>query len=307
MSFKYINPGYSKFLIQYDKSYMGDIVPTAAQSRTGVAFFNRNSSNTVQLPSTPNEYWASCDFFYSNYLSISFGIGYCYCIISGSVVYCANSRNTEIAKGGDDLEKNTGIRRGKLNKLWVHVKAGAAGENLFEIAINSKRFSKIFTDRSISASSSDFSCSGSSDGSSNVYFSNIIISDEEILPYETIVPLTVGNTVTDMEARSGTYVANAAGQVLYQTVDTSLLAGEYGSDAKVSGIAMIGNPAYEEDEYVTRLTTLTKKNNVVTEHDTLDLTADTDAMILSSFTLGTDTKISDLANMQFGWRAGTLA
>ena len=116
--------------------------------------------------------------------------------------------------------------------------------------------------------------------------------------------LPVSSTVTNMESlASGLYFADTASETILQSVDTSALIQEYGSDTNVTGIALIGNPAYQVDDVIGNITSLSKQNDVVTDIEKISLLTDTDAMILSCFTMPTDTTIANLANMQFGWRA----
>ena len=82
-------------------------------------------------------------------------------------------------------------------------------------------------------------------GSANVYFANVIFSDTKISLKEQAVALPTSETVTDMTAdENGIYIANAANQTLLQSVDLSSLIENYGASSAVTGIALVGNPAY---------------------------------------------------------------
>lgn len=329
MSFKYINPGYSKLLnLKNYPDYLIDVTPTAAQSRTGVAFksYAYNSSSffnglcTLKGLSTNlgGEFWIKCDFYFDASKPHSIEIGayngprirlYLPTDSSRSInlYYQGTYRITPF---GTDLSKQvfferSNLRENAVNSIWLNVKCGDADTGYINYAINGRKFS--FTEDRVFAYSSSQPCIvqdsyGSTANDISTIFSNIIVSDEYISPYERIVPLTVSSTITDMTLDSETYVADTASQTLLQSVSTTALEEEYGSDAKVTGVALIGNPAYEVDDIIGSLTSITKQNGTVTDHENITLLTDSDAMILSSFAMPTDTTVADLADIQFGWR-----
>ena len=134
--------------------------------------------------------------------------------------------------------------------------------------------------------------------------SNIIVRDEAVGKItETIVRLPVSTTDTDMAESNGLYTAGAVGESILQTPDVDDLAQNYGASSVVTGILVVGNPAYKTGDGLTTLTGIDKTNNVVTEHNTITLGDDaTDA--ISNNWAPTNMTLNDLANHQFGWKAG---
>lgn len=320
MSFKYINPGYSKLLERHNSSttYPTQILDTQ-YSKTGAAWLNGDRYVKFPIPSSDNsELWAKYDvligsntpdsIYFGNYNSGGSYDTFLYIDFYNDAIKYYYNRTYNLVTSWS-LPSDVGLRTNALNTIWIHFKLSTNSEGFFETKINNvllPKHSNISTGAlSTITSLNNFVVFASGVSSSKkVYFSNIIISDEEISPNERVVLLPVSSTVTDMESlTSGLYVADTASETLLQSVNTASLIQEYGSDSKITGIALIGNPAYEVDDVIGSLTSLSKKNNTVTEHDTLALSVDTDAMILSSFSMPTDTTVADLSNIQFGWRA----
>lgn len=326
MSFKYINPGYAEFI---SDKYSSDVTVTSSQSRTGKAFICPRTGSlyandivnelTAIIPTTSgSEFWAKAEFYLpstnARTASILFKQNY------GSGVQIAlSSRYWSLYTGGtytnfsyqdyDELFNSIPLKIDDINTIWLHVLLSSdSSVGYVECKINSKYWGKYFgntMENTMPTSSSAYLYKyfviGA--GSSNICFSNFIISDEEISPYERVLPLAVSNTFTDMASDTGLFVATNASETLLQSVTTNSLVNEYGSDAQVTGIALIGNPAYEVDDVIGSLTAISKHNGTVTEHNKITLLTDSDAMIVSSFTLPTDTTVADLADYQFGWRS----
>lgn len=331
MSFKYINPGYSE-LFDYATSDVGSISPASNQSRTGIAFFWYNPGTIddsraklfFNLPTTDGEeFWAKADVFLPTFSSSAHfyfkqnqGGGF-RIEVGGSTFsiyyFLTSDRATAVVKNAPIATiSEYGLRLNALNTLWLHVFLGDSNSGYLEFKINNHYFGKYYGDTRPSGfvSSSQYlykalilSNSNNTNYARQAPFSSIIISDEYISPYERIVPLTVSNTVTDMIiSETGVYVADTANQTLLQSVSTTALEEEYGSDVKVTGVALIGNPAYEVDDIIGSLTSITKQNGTVADHENITLLTDSDAMIMSSFAMPSDTTVADLANIQFGWR-----
>lgn len=70
------------------------------------------------------------------------------------------------------------------------------------------------------------------------------------------------------------------------------------------GVAMIGNPAYRTAEGLSSFTSISKKNNTITEYGAVNIPTDTDSVVAHSFNVASDTTIADLQNMQLGLRVG---
>ena len=101
----------------------------------------------------------------------------------------------------------------------------------------------------------------------------------------------------------GIYIADAADQILLQTPNVADLITAYGANSSITGIAVVGNPAYKTGEGITTLTGLSKASNVITEHGACALSNDSLSSVIDGWSLN-NTTIADLANMQFGWKVG---
>lgn len=319
MSFRYVNPGYAELLGNENADYKAN-VNAAGKSKTGYAF-TCSRFNFFKVPSTleNDEIWLKCNFYLPNRSAISFYFGNGYGTSNlrngvnfsggsgGLSLYIYNdgssSKLASVSSSRTDLTENTGARLNAINSIWLHIKFGEAGTGFLELQINNKKFDKI-QDIKFSLNYKTF---GVMEASTNnpFYFSNIIVSDEYVDPYEEIIPLPIASTETDMtfDSDTGIYTANAANQTLMSAVNADYLANEYGSDSAVTGIALIGNPAYKTASGLTSLTAQSKENNVVSDIETISLDDDTSAMILASQKISNKT-IADLQNVQFGWKAG---
>ena len=140
----------------------------------------------------------------------------------------------------------------------------------------------------------------------DIIFSNIIFSDEEIsLKERTTKAFPISSTATDMTTgENGIYIADAANQTLLQTIDVSTLIENYGASSAVTGIAVVGNPAYKTATGLASMIGITKSGDAsIVEHGSCDLSDDTEAVISAGWATDNLT-IADLQNMQFGWKAG---
>ena len=309
MSFRYINPGYSRLTTyNYYSSYCDDVIDST-KSRTGAAYYNtsyeRNAYQFSALPAN-GEYWVKFDFYYTgtSYLyareTTSYYSGLQIEINSSTSAtikyYSRGSYYTLISNADTPL---TGLKMNNVNTIWLHIKWGDAGIGFLEFQINNLRFAKIQDKTFYKPSSFIF---GISYNSTSGYFSSVIISDEEINPYEKVVALPVANTSTDMSPRDeGGYIASDTSQTLLQSVDTTALIERYGSDAQDTSVALVGRPAYEAAEILGKLTSISKRGDTITEYETIQLSNNTSAAIVSGISM--ETTLADLPNVQFGWKA----
>ena len=133
--------------------------------------------------------------------------------------------------------------------------------------------------------------------------SNIILSDSPVDMRERITPVPLGTPVTDMvDLGDGSYMAESAGQQILQTVDVSSLISAYGGASPVTGIAVAGNPAYRTAEGLTSLISISKSNDVQTEHGSKVLRTNPTAGALHCHTV--NMTIAEMVGMQLGWKAG---
>lgn len=300
MSFRYINPGYSALINSLAN-------PTEATdttlTQTGVGYYCCSSSYGITLPdvnSNTTDLWIK---FYAYLPSDGSEIRVLLPGVSAGLYVSAGSGGHTIGyyRGSSLYHSFTGkeIISGAINPIWVHFAYG----NLIEAKINDLNYSynqymvtyESFYPKDVRIYSN----------SANVVFSGIIISDEELSPKEQIVFLPVSATETAMTSDgNGLYTANATGQTLLQNVTVNSLISEFGSDSKVTGIALVGNPAYRTGTVLSSFTAITKQNNIITEHGAISLSDNTDTVIWNAFSTASDTTIADFQNIQLGWRAG---
>lgn len=208
--------------------------------------------------------------------------------------------------GGMITRLNNVLKGNSLNTIHFHIHRGEDAASSFgEITINGTTTYKQFTSDNYRYNFSDEKAFFIHfPTNSGTYISELIISNDIISPKEKIIALPTSATATDMTAeQDGIYIADAANQSLLQSPDVAALIESYGADSTVTGVAVVGNPAYRTGTGITTLTSLSKANNVITEHNCLALSDDTIATIQDGWTISNAT-IADLANMQFGWRAG---
>ena len=313
MAFRYINPGYVSLLA--DTCSSATEVTGTAYSKTGVGFSHTKNESTISLPKvTANSeifirfdayipvnvynFYVIVPFFmnqYGSYTTVYFNFNG-----SGTLAIYAptSSTSTILAENVRNV-----LKIGKINSCLIRLKCGNAGESVCEVTVNGEKFSSNTT--AITYSSSNAKVAYLYSTSANAIFSNVIISDSEISPKEQIIALSPVTTLTDMAASaSGIYVADAANQFLLQSVDVSTLIEDYGASSVVTGIALVGNPAYKTATGLAALTSLSRAGTSTIEHGTVNLSDDTSAVIVDGWTTE-DMTIADLQNMQFGWKAGT--
>ena len=131
----------------------------------------------------------------------------------------------------------------------------------------------------------------------------IILSDTAVGDKEQIAEIPLTNPVTDMVDRGdGTYLAETAGQQILQTVDVASLISAYGGVSPVTGIAIVGNPAYRTGEGIISLIGLSKVNATQTEHGAKTLRTSATAGTADCYTV--NMTLADMVGMQLGWKAG---
>ena len=323
MSFKYINPGYAIFI--GDTSQTTEILGYQ-YSKTGIAFTQKKDYQNpgIYLPNfnSGDDFWAKFDFYLSSkqeYLNICcyapntehYGFYLIRQTTSFSIhaAYVKGNSGQTLASGSTSdgtAESVCGLKLNAINTVLLHVHYGTVDTAYMDITVNDKKFARSENYRAIPYSSSAYDKrAGFYTSMDSTPISNIILSTEEINIKETVIALPISSTETDMtfDSETGIYTATALNQTLLSAVDVESLSNEYGSDSTVTGIALIGNPAYKTANGLTSLTAISKDGvNSVTEFDSISLSDDTSAMILDSFS--TDTSIGNLQNYKFGWKAG---
>ena len=319
MAWRYINPGYVH-LLDADAQATATQVTGNEYSKTGVAFSQTNyysAGITIANFHEGDDFWARFDVYIPNSTS---GAVYCYAPYtyrSGFnltfntsnfhiIIDRAGSTDKYIADGISwSRAWEYGLKRNAINSILIHAKYVTDDGYWIEININGTKTTyspnnpnKTWNYNANYKYAILYAASRSS-------VSNIIFSNEEINIKEQVVALPVSTTETTMTAQEGgIYLADNVGQTLLQTIDASALISQYGSDSKVTGIALVGTPAYRTGEQLSSLTAISKNGGVTTEHGTSNLSDASDTVIWQGFSVASDTTIADLQNMQLGWKAG---
>ena len=318
MAFKYINPGYSPSGGQTTfKSF--DYNPM-----NGVAFrlsdyMLENFSNvTSQIPLPQpfsSDIYGKFDFYFdasdTHAMLKNFTIGANDTSYGSYTGVAINDNKAYLYIQGSVRGEGISISPRSLYSVWFHVHAcdlnKANDEAYGELAVNGNEqrialslyLGEMSTDKSFAICYPDYY------GGDKFYISELIISDEFISKDEKILILPVSATVTDMAAgASGIYTATEAGQTLLQSVDVAALTRANRANTPITGIAVMGNPAYYKNALVTTMTALSKTGTVTSEHGTCELDSYSTGSIVTGWRLS-DATIADLQNMQFGWKAGT--
>ena len=303
MAFRYINPGYAGLIENQNDAT--NFVGTEF-SNTGVSFSQTNSNAPITTQKLTTDLFCRFDCYYTNNRSLYLR---CYSE-SGTSNYDAhgisyNSNSIRILYWGFSSDSSLDLVPNALNKIWYHLHLSGNIESSYgELIVNGKKISWDFSGKNYYGFYPTETPIKLYSASVETKFSNIIISDEYISPKETIIALPPSETITDMTAgASGLFIADAANQTLLQTVDVSTLTENYGASSAVTGIALVGNPAYKTATGLTSLIGLSKNGANIIEHGTCDLSSDTTAVILDGWSTENMT-IADLQGMQFGWKAG---
>lgn len=309
MAFRYINPGYSELL---STAGAETVISRTYNPNNGVAFTASSTTlNILPAGNLSTTFFCKFDVYITGNISNTFFIG---------------------MPRYDDLTNRSWWAGAKIGgkSVWFSCSSRDLGStiSLNVNAVNSVVFGLNFNDATFEFSVNDgekvsgnvpYASSAISyynerspvaiyfprrTTTENIFVSNMIISDAEISPKEKIIALPISETITDMTAgASGIYFASAANQTLLQAVDVSTLIENFGASSTVTGIELVGNPAYRTGTGLTSLTALSKSNGIVTEHGTLALSEDTTAAVFDGMGLSGIT-IADLQSMQFGWKAG---
>ncbi|MBR6713176.1 MAG: hypothetical protein IKI76_09320 [Selenomonadaceae bacterium] len=317
MAFRYINPGYVSLL---DSDCTAIELIDSTYSRTGVAFRQTGYRKGITISefAQGDEFWAKFNWYlppeegyYHVYCSAPATYRYgLYIVLQlrwgmyqiGSVMagYPSGNTSNDFAATLED----SGLKLGTINRILFHLVFGDAATAYMECTINNIKLPRS-TGRSIPYNAKNNGKVAelySTDGATAI--SNVILSDQEISIREDVVALPITATDTDMTAgENGLYIADAANQSLLQSVDAATLGAIHGINSPVTGVALVGNPAYKTTKGEASLTSLSKSGGIVTEHDSFSLSDDTESVIQSCRTLS-NTTIADLQKMQFGWKAG---
>ena len=301
MSFKYINPGYAELL-----STSGGTTVTGEQySKTGVSFWQPNDKKGISLSESPTEFYAKFDLYIQGVtgrddVDFSFGIGYqngIYLRGYRSLTFSGLAGTSSLFYQSDIAEI---IPMYAMSTVWLHIKQGNENNGILHVIVNDHEFCNkrdinlLYDSRTIKIFSDN----------NRALISNLILSDAPIDPREQIALLQVAATQTNMtDCGDGSYEATAAGQELLQSVDVSALISQYGGNSRVVSIAPFAKPAYRTAEGLCALTAIEKGGGTITEWGRHIVGQDTAGYVMGAY--DTPLRIAELAERQFGWRAGT--
>lgn len=283
MSFKYINPGYS----------VGDLAGTTTTDNnydTGMCFQvdNKNFSLPAGTKTAyisfqafrghANSNYLSC-FAYSNGGKNKTGANYPYSYQNRDEYYVNNTRNDTALTIDEEMgrfyleivsDTTNGILRGYVN-----------GKLKFEFTGN------VMNGLDIEYLTFDAN-----------KISSIIISDEPFPIAEKMVKLQAANTTATMTANSdGSYTATEAGQTVMQTIDTAALEQKIGAGNTITGIALVGSPAYYDGDGLSKIAAMKGEE----EKEDVNLGTATTNNVLASWK--DNISQGSLSNLSLGWKA----
>ena len=306
MAFKYINPGYAELL-----SVRGGTTVTGEQySKTGISFWQKQMNRGLLLSEIPTELYGRFDVFLKTPTNAEDAL-VLVCIGYYNGIKISPNRTVwdiEIRKDGRNIYSLTDtsevIRTDAVNTLWFHIKQGNHADGIVHVMVNGHEIYHAQNEELWYAGDSEAKTVTICSKSNDALLSNLIFSDEVISPREQVVMLPVKETQTNMtDCGDGSYEATAANQEILQSVDVAALSTQYGADSRVTGISLIGNPAYRTAEGLCALTAIEKSGGTVTEYGRHIVEQNPTSIVMDG--RKTSLRISELSERQFGWRAGT--
>ena len=317
---RYINPGFAEFL---DVEGGTTVEGTKFNPDNGVALYQpkANEGIDISFETVPTHFYAKFDVYIPPWSAMSDGI------MAEVGFYSNHSGYTgfygwQLRKYSSDLDPQViignsssydkyveykvggALKFDSVNSFWMHFKArsASAADGEYQVYMNGEKIMEN-TQKYIYMDAISKLVIYATQNYGKCYLSNIIMSfDEEISLKEKIQAVPLVDAVTDMTAQEdGTYLADAAGQQILQTVDVKSLIDKYGGISKVTGIAIAGRPAYRTGADLARLTGISKAGSDQTEHGIRKLHTNTNMGAVDCYYV--NTTIADLAGMQLGWKA----
>ena len=318
---RYINPGFAEFL---DVEGGTTVEGTKFNPDNGVALYQpkANEGIDISFETVPTHFYAKFDVYIPPWSEMSDGImakfGF-YSNHSGYIGFCG----WQIRKYSGDLDPQViigngssydkyveykvggALKFGQVNNFWMHFKARStsAADGEYQVYMNGEKIMEN-TQKYIYMDAISKLVIYATQNYGKCYLSNIIMSfDEKISFKEKIQAVPLISPVTDMNAQEdGTYLADAAGQQILQTMDVKSLIDKYGGVSRVTGIAIGGRPAYRTGEDLALLTGISKAGSDQTEHGIRKLHTNINMGVVDCYSVNAN--IADMAGMQLGWKAG---
>lgn len=300
MSFKYVNPGYSALLnsgisaTDYDSS--------TYNPSNGIAFRANTTAIALTFDSGTKEIWVKLGIYLTttdlprvyiyNTSSVVTGIR-----INTTFIYIFNY----VSNASTTANYST-ILNG-YHEFLMHIKSDTTN-GIFQIYLDG---TSIYSYSGSVNNGLDMpglylhSAGTSGTGAAN-YFSNLIVSDSEILTTEKVAILPMTNTVNEW-TDDGTYSVSATGKKIVQTPDILTLRNNIGSTSIINVKSLQVNALdVSYSSPVTALKSVCIENSAEVDPETKALSTSawyTNALSQNPVT-NTDWSLSDLENMQIG-------
>ena len=323
MSFKHIDPGYG---IGFDESdpHRG----TVYNPQNGIAFCSyweyRDCTIKLTEPETAlTDLWIKFDIFLTETATTAITS-----IKSANSNYLNYPKLIRIEQEGSNFslqvlddsslvleDDATNLRAGAVNTIWLHAQNQSAAWSITVMVNDNRVFDNVSSSRADTIRSTlKFSISPQQP------ISNLIISDEEVSPKETIIEVGNSGVETTMTENNGAYSSGQAGDYVLQTLDTTALYGLFGSDGKVTGMVAVAAPAYTTGSDVTQIKCRKVDGTTTTDYTIYDSIGDIEHLIemteeefadLDSsdwvlfigkqLDVASDTTFADLNGLKVGW------
>ena len=214
----------------------------------------------------------------------------------------------DLLPSADTVLENTKFILGAVNTIYVKFEIGTANSanSKIEFLVNDNTFfsGENITVANVEATKVNFNIP------EVMPVANLIISNAEVTPYETIltIPGTIETAMTLND--DGTYTATQIGAQLLQTLDTVSLSNSYGN-GKILDCLAIAAPAYTTGTDITKLKCRQIYNGVTTDYTAQDLKSYTEQdiedlsdaieLVSEKINLATDTTLANINGMKIGW------
>ena len=315
MTWRYMNPGLVSLL---DSNVPATQYTGYEYSNTGCAFSKTDQyyGVTVSDFQQGDEFWAKFDIFIPTiaskgtadirlYIPKFNGNGHFRIRLEkpskilNAYFYFGNSDDNEVAFAGN-TGSVLGIKQNTVNAFAFHVVYGNASTAKAELFFNGQKYT--YTGAAIPFYKYGQAIVGLSATSEYVKFSNVIFSNEEVDAREQMYVPPASTTTTDMATMAGgMYTADTAGQTFLQTPDVSSIISAHGANSTITSFQVRCNPAYRTGIRLRNMVSLSKAGNSIAKHTTIAMGVST-TDIISDYWTFTDTTVSDIQNMQFGWK-----
>lgn len=318
MGFKYINPGYANLLDVEG----GTTIADAKKRRTGVGFYQPKQGKGINIAATPTDIYGKFDVYAyrdaddksADNFEIQVTLGYNGVsfkkltnsfYLSGLVNNSSRIYLNASTWYPNTLKSRLGITMNAMNTIYFHAKAssdGSAKDGFLVLYVNGKEVGRA-ENYAVNLAYSNPKVVVVYGSSSTGLISNLILSDTEINLREQVAILPIRSTETTMTAKEdGSYTASTADQQILQSIDTASLIDSYGAASQVTGISLIGNPAYRTAEGLSVLKAIEEINGAVTEYGAKEAKADVTAGVIDSRAVSLS--LAALASYKFGWKVG---